>query len=338
MSIIHKYLTVQISKYFGIVLVAVVGIYMSVDFFERIDDIMEVKLPLIKALSYFVFNTPFIVAQIIPVCILLAVLIVFGLMSRNNEIIALKSSGVHVYYLLKPVLLMGIILSIFVFLFSEIVVPITSARANQIWLRDVRKESSVFSKEKNIWMKGNREIIYIKFYNPKAKTIYGVTLNQFDRAFRLVRRVDAKKGVYNGGQWVLSGVVEQNLDKRDGSYKVDFYPNKAETFEFKPEDLKQVIKNSEATVYRVDLYVKTAFPLVSMIVCILATGIAFRNNAREALPVNIVCGIGVAFLYWIFLSFCISLGYGERLPPFIAAWTANFIFLCLGGITLLNVK
>lgn len=358
MSIIHKYLTVQISKYFGIVLVAVVGIYISVDFFERIDDIIEVKLPLTKALSYFVFNTPFIVVQIIPVCILLAVLIVFGLMTRNNEIIALKSSGVHVYYLLKPVLLMGIILSIFVFLFSEIVVPITSSKANQIWLRDVRKESSVFSREKNIWMKGNREIIYIEFYNPKAKTIYGVTLNQFDKAFRLVRRVDAKKGVYNGGRWVLSGVVEQNLDERDGSYKVDFYPNKAEPFEFKPEDLKQVIKNSEAmsfkellaytqkvekegydaTVYRVDLYVKTAFPLVSMIVCILATGIAFRNSAKDTLPVNIVCGIGVAFLYWIFLSFCISLGYGERLPPFIAAWTANFIFLCLGGVTLLNVK
>ena len=75
-----------------------------------------------------------------------------------------------------------------------------------------------------------------------------------------------------------------------------------------------------------------------MIVCILATGIAFRNNAREALHVNIVYGIGVAFLYWIFLSFCISLGYGERLPPFIAAWTANFIFLCLGVFTLLNVK
>ena len=246
MSIIHKYLTVQISKYFGIVLVTVVGIYISVDFFERIDDIIEVKLPPLKALSYFVFNTPFVVAQTIPVCILLAVLIVFGLMARNNEIVVLKSSGVHVYYLLKPVLFMGFILSIFVFLFSEIVIPITSARANQIWLKDVRKESSVFSKEKNIWIKGNREITYIEFYNPKAKTIYGVTLNQFDKAFRLVRRVDAQKGVFDKGRWVLSGVIEQNLDPIDGGYKVDLYSNKVGTFEFMPEDLKRVIKKSEA--------------------------------------------------------------------------------------------
>ena len=54
----------------------------------------------------------------------------------------------------------------------------------------------------------------------------------------------------------------------------------------------------------------------------------------KGLPVIIALGIGTAFLYWIFYSFCLSLGYGEMLPPAIAAWTANLVFLCFSLITL----
>ena len=66
--------------------------------------------------------------------------------------------------------------------------------------------------------------------------------------------------------------------------------------------------------------------------------IAFRGKMKEGLPVSIAYGIGIAFLYWIFYSFCVSLGYGEMLPPIIAAWTANFIFLAFAVFILLNAE
>lgn len=358
MSIIQKYLAVQVSKYFGVVLTTVVGIYVAVDFFERIDDFIEVELPLSKAFAYFLFNIPFVVSQIIPVGILLAVLIVFGLMTRNNEIVALRAGGVHIYYLFKPVLAIGVAASAVLFLFSEVVVPITAQKANQIWLGEVRKESTILSKEKNIWIKRNRAIIHITFYNPEQKVIYGITANQFDKDFRLARRIDARSGTFHDGRWVLSEVVEQRLDKTDNAYQVAFHEQKTESLDFFPEDLKRVIKRSEAmnfkelleyirrveaegydaTVYTVDLWAKTAFPLICVIMCVLGTGISFRGRVREGLPLSIVYGIGVSFLYWIFLSFCMSLGYGEMLPPFVAAWTANFVFLCFGVLMMLNAQ
>jgi len=336
-------------------LAMVVGIYVAVDFFERIDDFMEANLPLSKALTFFFFQTPFIISQILPVCILLAVLVVFGLMTRNNEIVALKSSGIHIFYLLKPVLAIGLVVSILLFFFSEVIVPISMEKANQIWLREVRKEFAVISKEKNIWMKGDRSITHIKYYNPQVNTIFGVTFYQFNKDFRLTRRVDAEKGVFRQDKWLLSGVMEQNLNEKDGTYKITFHETISEAFDFLPENLKRVVKKSEemnfkelleyikkvekegydATIYRVDLYAKTAFPLVCIIMCMLGAGIAARGSVKEGLPVSIAYGIGIAFLYWIFYSLCISLGYGEMLPPFIAAWTANFVFLCLGTLILL---
>ena len=104
MSIIYNYLNREIFKNFGIIVVVVVGIYVAVDFFEKIDDFMEAALPFSRAVTFFIYNIPFVVAQILPVGLFLSILIVFCLMSKSNEIIALRSSGISIYYLLWPLL------------------------------------------------------------------------------------------------------------------------------------------------------------------------------------------------------------------------------------------
>ena len=107
MPIINKYLIREVLKYQIVILVMVIGIYIAVDFFEKIDDFLEKGLPFSKALSFFLYKTPFIVAQITPVGLLLAVLVVFGLMNKNNEIIALKSGGISI----PPITAMPMLLS-----------------------------------------------------------------------------------------------------------------------------------------------------------------------------------------------------------------------------------
>ncbi|MFC1811256.1 LPS export ABC transporter permease LptG [Thermodesulfobacteriota bacterium] len=358
MSIIHKYLTLETLKYFGMLLTFVVSVYIAVDFFEKIDDFIEAGLPFSKALTFFLFKIPLIISQVMPVCILLSVLIVFGLMTRNYEIVALKSSGVSIYYLLRPVFAAGLICGILLFFLSEVIVPITIGKSNRIWLREVRKEHAVISSEKNIWIKGNRSITHIKYYNSSNKTILGVSQNTFDENFRLIRRIDARKGVFKEGKWILHDLVEQNFVNKDGTSGVVFYENRVEQLGFLADDLKRVMKLSgemslkelfgfikkvesegyDATIYKVDFYAKIAFPFICIIMCIVGTGIGVRGKAKDGLPVSIAYGIGIAFLYWIFYSFCLSLGYGEMLHPIIAAWTSNLVFFCLGVLTLMNAE
>jgi len=358
MSIIFRYITFQVLKYFGIVLSFVIGIYLAVDFFERIDDFIEAGIPLSKMIVFFALKIPFIVSQIIPICILMSVLIVFGLMARGNEIVALRSSGIRIYYLLKPVFIIGCILGILLFILSDVIVPITMAKSNQIWFKDVRKESTVITKEKNIWIKGNRSITHVKYFNPKNKTINGVTYYKFDKNFRLIRRIDAKKGIFTKDEWMLYELMEQVFDTKKENYNITFYNNKIERLDLLPENLTKVSKKSEemtfkelyayierveaegydATIYKVDLYAKIAFPFICIIMCMLGTGLGARGSVKEGMPVVIAYGIGTAFVYWIFYSFCLSLGYGEMLPPPVAAWTANLTFFSFGVLTLLNAE
>jgi len=358
MNIIVRFISREIIKYFSLVLVMVIGIYLAVDFLEKVDDFMEAGIGLSRMFTFFIHEIPFIISQIAPVALLLAVLIAFGLMNKNNEIIALKSSGISIYYLMRPVLIIGIIFSLGLCILSEFIVPVTRVTANRIWLQEVRKEAAIASREKNIWVKGNRSILHIKYYNPATGTINGISLNRFDEAFRLIMRLDARSGRFENGLWRLKDVIRQQFIKDARQPLVNLAEHLAVDLDIVPADLSRVAKKSDemgfaelyryirkveaegydAVKYRTDLHAKFAFPLVCVIMSLAGIGIAVRGTAKESLPISVAFGIGLAFLYWVFSSFCMSLGYGEMLPPWIAAWMANFLFFCFCGFLLLNAE
>ncbi len=357
MSILDRYIIKEITKYFGIVLVAATGIYLVVDFFENIDKFLDAGLTIIRMIQFLQLKLPLIIAQITPVGILLAVLITFGLMNKNNEIIALKCSGMSIYYFIRPIFAVGLLVTILLFLLSEIVVPVTFSKAGDIYRIEVKKYTQTKG-QKNIWFKSHRSIAFISYFNPREKTISGITLNYFDSQFRLVRRVDAARGEFQKDRWVFKDIMEQILNKETGSYEIQFHKEKVEKIDFLPEDLQRVVKKSEemsykellsyirdveaegydATPYRVDLYGKFALPVACLIVSLIGAGISVGKLSRHGFAVNITLGILVIFLFWIMHSFCMSLGYGGMLPPVIAAWMANFIFACFAIFTLLNAE
>lgn len=358
MLIINGYLTREIYKFFCLLLAVVLGVYLMVDFFQKLDDFFEAGLPISRALVYFALKMPFIVAQVLPVCILLAVMIVFGLMNKNNEITALRSSGVSVYLLLRPILAVGFLAGAILFFFSEVAVPVSTNLANRIWLEEVQKKGATATRQKNIWVKGNREIIHAGYFDRVKKTVIGLTIHTFDRDFRLVRRIDAHQAVFHDGRWQLSQVLEQRLDEATGGFQTEFAPEKTVRIDLLPADLNLVAKKAEEmsftellayireiradgydpSDYRVDLHAKLAFPFTCLILLAAGTGIALRSHRREGLAAGVAYGIAMAFIYWMVYSLFIALGYAGVIPPLIAAWATNLVFLCFGAIALLNAQ
>jgi lipopolysaccharide export system permease protein len=329
-----------------------------VDFFEKSDDFVRAGLPLAKTLTFFMLNIPFIVSQITPVGMLLSVIIIFSLMNKNNEILALQSCGVSLQTLLTPVVVIGMIVGLLLFFFCDVIVPVTTVKANQIWLKEVKKKSLVTSREENIWIKGDRKITHIRHYNPKNKVVFGITINSFDADFRLIKKTDAEKGIFQDGRWVLQEVMLQKLDQTTGTFDISFHNSSVASLDFMPEDLKRVIKKPsemrfkelidyiekvedegyDATVHRVDLHSKPAYAFACLIMCLFGMGLSVRAHRQQSIFFSVSYGIITAFFYWVFYSFCLSLGYGGMLPPVIAAWAANLVFLCLGFLILMSAE
>lgn len=356
MTILYRYVTREILQSFMIVLTAVLSIYLAVDFIEKIDNFMEAGVPAVRCIVYLLYKLPFIVVQIAPVGFLLSILIALGLMSKNNEVIALKSCGIGKMPLLKPALVMGLCFCGGMYLMAEMVVPRFMVNANQIWLTEVRKKNIVASKTNDIWMRTAQHIVHIKQYVPEQKRISGVTVYTFDERFRLIQRMDAPTGIYIDGHWRLDGVIRQVFSGEGGNQEIVSETMRIDAIDLAPDDLATVVKRSDemglaelgeyiekveregygATRLRVDYHGKVAAPFVSIFLSILGVAIVLRGKLREGISVSVTYGLGIAFLYWIFNSFCLSLGYAELMPPLVAAWLANLVFFCAATLLLLR--
>ena len=356
MLILDRYFIREVFKFLGIILVTVISIFLAVEFFEKIDDFIEAGVSIQRAAAYFLLRIPYVLTLLFPLAIFLSSLIALGLMNKRNELLALRSGGVSMIFFLRSLLSLGLLFSLMQFMISEILVPISSSKANQMYNREVDKKEALASKEKNIWIKGNRRISHIKYYNPSTQTISGVTLYYFDEKFSLIRQVDAASATFKDGKWIFQHILEQALSPETGEYNIALYDQWDGTLEILPEDFEEVAKKSEemnvlelweyigtvenegydATRYRVDLQAKMALPFVNIILCVLALGIGIKRKYRDKLFAVIATGIGVAFLFWILNSFCLSLGYGGVLPPIAAAWVANCVFACASVAALSN--
>lgn len=354
------------------VLALVVAIYLSVDFLGRIDNFIEDGHQAGQVLLFFLFKIPLIISQITPVGVLLSVLIIFGLMNKHNEIVALKSGGISVFYLLKPLVTAGVAFSLLLFVFSEVLVPISVAGANRI--ADARDPSVQTVLQKNIWLRSGNSIVHVKYYHPDDEALSGVSVYFLDEDFNLVGRTDAVSAKYIQGHWVLQDCMEQWFDKSlqaqkppadlssqlplDEAVRTKHYARKQIDLAFSPEDFQGAARESEemnfialgrhikkaeadgydATRYRVDFYAKTAFPLVCLIMSLMGAGIALSGTTRDGMAVSFAYGIIIAFVYWSVYSFCLSLGYGGVLPAWLAPWCANVLFGLAAGVMLLSLE
>lgn len=368
MFIISRYITKEITKYFSLILVVVLGIYLTVDFIEKIDNFLEAKVPLIRVGQYFVYKLPLILVQMTPLGVLLAVLITFGLMAKNNELIALRSSGISLTALTGPILRCGIVAALLLVLMSEVIAPLTVTTANRIWLQEVRGQNLSTTRHNDIWLKSDSAIIHFNFFKPAVQpalgialkpsppTAMGITVHRFDHQFRLVQRIDAQSGAYLEDGWVLKHGMVQQLNHATGQMDVALFDERQCRIDLGLEDLvkaapqtdemsfwalyryarKVAAEGYDNTRYRVDLHAKIAFPFLCIILTLMGAGLAARGKIRDGLAISIAYGIGIAFVYWIIFGFCLSMGYAGLLPPVIAAWGVNFIFLCLAGYLLIS--
>lgn len=355
MTVLDRYLTREIVRFFGATFALVTVIYMIADFFEKVDNLIESGLPLPKAALYFLARIP--IEQLLPASTLLAVMLVFGLMNKHNEVVALKTGGVSIYRLLKAPLVIGLALSMTLLLLSEVLLPIVRSKANRIWLEEVEKVQ-VGGERHNVWLKGTQAIYHIGFFDAARGRAFDISLSFFDAEFRINRRLDAAEGEFTGGEWILLDAMEQERQAEDGSYQVRHHDRLALPLEIAPDDLKRVIKDSDemsllelgayidtaesegydATAYRVDWHAKTVFPLVCVLLSVIAVTIAGRGRRGENLAIVVVTGIGLAFCFWVLNGFSLSLGHAGMLPPLVAAWLPILIYTFLAVVLLLRAE
>jgi len=353
MSIINRYILKEFFKYFSIILILVISLQLAVDFLNSIDRFMKVEASLYTGFIYVVLKIPKSVALLTPVAGIISISITFGLLNRNNELVALRSSGASLSMIMKPALIIGVFLTLFFFLLTEQVVSQCQNIANNMQRSKFGKKDLVITDQFDIWKTSNNLITSIRLYSPKKGMMKGITVYYFNDDFQMQKRVDAQTGRFEENQWILNGVTEQVLDQKTHEYKINKYAQQACDINITPEDLKSIVKLSEemnlidlnryinklseqgydAGVFMVDFQDKIAFPFVGFLLSIIGAGISIRSGMKSKIIICVASGLGVSFLYWFVRGFFLSMGYSGVFPPVVAAWCANLLFSIVAYIT-----
>ncbi len=357
MSILSKYVLQEFYKLFAFCEALFVFLFLMVDFLQRIDNFIEAKATKGAVLLYFLYKAPFIMVNMVPAAVLISVIILFTAMRKKNELTALRTSGISLFMLSKTMILGSLFIVVGMFLVSETVVPYTSSKGYRIWNVDVQKQDpGLFYGKEEIWYRGGNAIYWIRQFNPKEKTMGNPTFYFFDSAFRVVKKIEGRKGIWEGDHWRIENGIIQEL-KEDGQYgfsKFEAYSLRLretpETFmrgTRKPEEMSYwQLKEYAETVrqegynnakYLVDMNIKLAFPFISLI--LLTIGIPLALTVKKGgSPLAVSIGMAVCFLYVLVLGLSRSLGLAGVLPPLLSAWLASLLFLFLGIYMMIHME
>ncbi len=357
MRILPKYLLREFVKLLGVCLTVFVAIYLVVDFLQRVDDFMEARVLSAEMFLYFLYKVPFILVHMSPVAALISVIILFSGMQRSNEITALKASGVSVLRFSAPLIAASLVMAAAVFVFSELVVPYASSQSQSIWLKEVKKrDPKRFYGKNHIWYKGERAIYWIRHFDGQTLTMLDPTFYFMDEAFRLAMKVRGERARWNGKTWSVEQGSMQAAEA-GGEYTFRTFeeldlelPETPETFTRtvrRPEEMgywelrrfAERIREEgyDATPYRVDTHIKLAFPIINFIMVLVGIPIALTRR-RGGTPLSVSIGVCVCFLYLLALGVARSFGLSGTLPPPLAAWFANLLFLFIGIQLMMRVE
>ena len=329
--------------------------YIIGDVFGFLDEILREGIPASSLIDFYINLTPFIIIQIMPVSILIACVFILGNLNRQNEVTAMRASGISIWEMLRPMLICAFVVSLFVFIINDKILPNAMRRANRIRYEELDvgkrgKDAATKVKKVALYGEGNR-IIYAAEFDIDNNILKDVIIHQHGLEHDLVLKISAKEMRWNGFKWVGEDVVIYKMNNK-GEFigdptiaktrmiLIDETPTDFINYQWKPEymsfgQLKKYTKafaTGSKKTYRsllVDLNYKIAFPFTCMITILISAPFTLSTRRGGAL-VGMAKGIIIAVAgIPTLMAFGLALAKGGTVPPFLGAWLSNIVF---GGI------
>ncbi|MBC7924241.1 MAG: LptF/LptG family permease [Bryobacteraceae bacterium] len=354
-GILDNYILSGFLFYFLLLLISFVAITHVYTFFELLSDILRNSIPMPLVARYLFFLTPKLIYDFTPVSVLVAVLVTFGILTRNNEVTAMKACGVSLYRLAVPVLIASSGLSLFLFGFDHYIVPDANRTQDAIRNQIKGKPVQTYLRPDRKWIFGEgSRIYYYKYFDPSENVMADANVYELDpKTFRLTRHISAERARWEPAlqTWVFQNGWKREFRNSSESGFVSFkgtiatYPelNEPPTYFLKEVKQDKQMNFTELAAYirelqqsgfdtirlRVQYHKKFAVPLFAVIMALISVPFAFLSAHRGAMAgIGVSFGIGIAYL--VISQLFEQVGNVNQLPATLAAWSPDAVFTLTG--------
>ncbi|WP_213806976.1 LptF/LptG family permease [Granulicella sp. dw_53] len=283
--ILDDYVMREYMTSFALILASFSTLFIIFTFFELIGDIIRNRTPLVTVGDYLINLIPYILYNVTPLCSLVAVLVTFGALNRSSELTAMKATGISLYRVVAPVLVMALLISAALFAFDDFYLPAANRRQEALRSIIKGKPAQTFLRPDRKWISGQSfptetasafpgtppssssasnptRIFYYQFFDPDKNVFANLTVFEFDPAsFVLTRRIFATSAHWDEhvSRWVFENGWQRTFSGESISsyqpFSISTFPEIHEqpTY-FKKEDLQsQQMSYGELSRYISDL-------------------------------------------------------------------------------------
>ena len=344
-------------------IVGIMGLFYISTFLDKSDKLFKGQVTLGMLLQYLWWETPQFLYYIIAIAVLLSAIITVGLLTKNSELIVMRACGISLYRTALPLIVFAAIASGVLFAFEERVLAFSNRRAD--YLNHIIRggDSQTFDVVNRQWLVGgNGEIYHYQFFDPRRLELNALSVLRFDAAtLELKERVFVTQAAYSprgpgdAQPWIARSGWSRELA---GPAVTRYTPFETTRLALEPADyfqtespepdrmnfveLRRHIADLQSsgynvTEYQVALQRKFAFPLVTLVMTLIAVPFAVTTGKRGAMY-GIGVGIVLALVYWTAISVFAAFGASGLLSPTLAAWAPNLLFGATAAYLLLTVR
>lgn len=350
MRLLRRMLLQQFLPIFVVALVFFVLLLQLIDVFGSIWRYFAHDVSFAKVAWIALLYVPKCISFALPVSFLFAIAYTLGLFYANNELFAIFGSGVSLYRLVQPFLVLGLAISVGGFFFEDAVVIPTFQAKNETYSAAVKQVTSLSQSNVAVTSPDQRVVYVADYYNDALRQLTAVTVVVRDERMNLVNRIDAQSAQWQDTRWILQGCRTFTWDPKtrllsDATtprYDSPLLNEPPATFRRLARNIEEMsARESERYVamirraglpYRealTDFYRKYSFAFTPLIVALIASslGSAFKKNI---LLMSLLSALVLSVAFYVAQMVSAILSKNGVIPPLAGAWTPFSLFLVLG--------
>ncbi len=361
MRILDRYITWRIVNSYLFIVSMFIGLYLVIDLFSSLGDIIEAKTPWLILCEYYLNSLPLMFLRVSPFALLIGTLYTFGDLNKYNEIISLRSSGLNATRIAVPVIFFSLVISTTLLFMQEKILIHSQKRVADIKSEFIKKKT-ISTEQKKLAFVSDDMIFFVQLYLPQEKTMKNVIIFKEDKDQRISKKTVCGQISYEYGFWIAKDVIEYTLDDQGkASNEALVLSTKRIPLHEKPKDLllkrsflaqfsslydlrkrinsiKKVGGGKQLSNLIVDYHRKIVEPFTSFFIIIGILPLALEIKKRKAALSALGVGFIFSLIYYAIYAFSIALGKSGILLPVFSAWMAPIFFLTVGTTGLVLTK
>ncbi len=351
--ILDRYLVAELIGPFLFGVSAFTLIFVATQILALARFVSDEHAPLAAAIGYFLWQMPQFMLYVIPMALLLGTLLAMQRLSGESEITAMKAGGIGLSRIVTPLLIVGLIMSLFDLVLQEYIVPLANLQAQSIKAEVIEHINPVAG---NTIVAlplpdGGKQVTIAKALDQSTQSLLGVTVNVLDTQGRPTNIISAARARYDAGTWTFFDSVTY-VFAPDGSVNVHRAPTTIVNVGERPDqiakhtditdpqqmsraDIKAALGSGQLSGQQVRTFTATyasklAGPFAAFVFTLIAVSFGLRPVRGGGTGLGFGLAVAIVFTYYVVATVFLSVGELSTWLAGIAAWTPNALFTVIG--------